>query len=182
MQRARVRSISLLLLGLVLLTTAFTDPLPLEAISLIEGRTYDQAHNSGYIDWSGPVQYIYLEHRDNSWLPPEEGGGFCGDDCLEQVTRISSGGSVSGNFGSTVGYFEVNLAMTHDDTSGHAVIHACSASVGFDAYVGPGKGLPGFVSMPLAVPSGCATWSVSVSGGYVDFRSTNVTYSVLPPT
>ena len=182
MQRARISLISSLSLGLILMTSAFSNLRPLVAISLIEGRTYDQAHESGYIDWSGPVQYIYLEHRDNSWLPAEEGGGFCGNGCIEQITRMSSGGSVSGSFGSIVGYFEVNLAMTHDDTAGHAVVRACSSSVDFDAYVGPGKGLPGFVSMPLAVPVGCTTWSVSVSGGYVDFRTTDVSYSSPPPT
>jgi hypothetical protein len=181
MQRARVGLISILSLGLILMASAFSNPRPMDAISLTEGRTYDQAHESGYIDWSGPIQYIYLEHRDNSWLPPEEGEGFCGNGCIEQITRISSGGSVSGSFGSSVGYFEVNLAMTHDDTAGHAVVQACSASVGFDAYVGPGKGLPGFVSMPVAVPAGCTTWSVSVSGGYVDFRTTDVSYSTPPP-
>ncbi len=182
MHRARIRLISLLSLGVILVGSGFTNPRPLAAIALMEGRTYDQAHNSGYIDWSGPVQYIYLEHRDNSWLPPEEGGGFCGEGCVEQVTRISNGGSVSGNFGSSVGYFEVNLAMTHDDTAGHAVIRACSASEGFDAYYGSGKGLPGFVSMPLSVPAGCTTWSVTVSGGYVDFRTVDVNYSAPPPT
>jgi hypothetical protein len=43
--------------------------LPLVAVSLPEGRNYDQAHDSGYIDWSGPVSYVYLTHRDGTYLP-----------------------------------------------------------------------------------------------------------------
>ena len=181
MQRVRFGLTSLLLVVLIGLTSAFTIHRPLAALALPEGRTYDQAHDTGYIDWSGPVHYVYLTHKDGSWLPPEEGGGFCGSGCQEWVTRMSSGGSVSGTFAAPVGYFEVNLAMTHDGSAGHATIRACSASERFDAYFGPGGGLPGFVSMPLAVPAGCTTWSVSASGGYVDLRSADGNYSAPPP-
>ena len=69
MRRKNVAAFILLLL--VFLNTA---AIPRLAYALNEGRTYDQAHDAGYIDWSGSVQYVYLTHKDNTNLPPEEGG------------------------------------------------------------------------------------------------------------
>ena len=83
---------------LLFLTSNLVSARPLSAISLLEGRTYDQAHDTGYIDWSGTVQYIDLLHKDGTSLPPDEGGTYCGAGCREEVTRISSGGEVSGSF------------------------------------------------------------------------------------
>jgi len=48
-------------------------------------------------------------------------------------------------------------------------------------YVGPGSGLPGFVSMSIPVPAGCTSWSLSAAGGYVDFRSVDANYVSPPP-
>ena len=169
-------------LMLFMLTTAFGRPRPNYALALPEGRTYDQAHNTGYIDWAGSIGYINLTHRDATYLPPEEGGGACGSGCTEQVTRINNGGTVSGSFAGTVGYFEVMVAFTHDDSAGTATLRACSASKSNYLYIGPGGGLPGFISISLAVPAGCTSWSLSASGGYVDFRSVNANYTSLPPT
>lgn len=182
MRRVRFAWMSLLLIILILLTSAFTNHRPLAAIALPEGRTYDQAHDTGYIDWSGPVQYVYLTHKDGSWLPPDEGGGYCGSGCQEWVTRMSSGGKVSGAFASDVADFSVNVAFSHDSDVGSAVLRACSASSTWNLYVGPGNGLPGFVSMGLAVPAGCRSWSVTASGGYVDFQAVDVTYGAPPAT
>jgi len=170
------------LLLLFLLTTAFGHPRPNLALALLEGRTYDQAHNTGYIDWSGSVGYINLTHRDASYLPPEDGGGACGSGCTEQVTRIYNGGTVSGAFDRQVDYFEVMISFTHDSSVGNATIRACSATRSVDPYTGPGNGLPGFMSMVLAVPSSCRSWSLSASGGYIDFRSVDANYASPPPT
>ena len=169
-------------LFLFMLTTAFGRPRPNYSLALPEGRTYDQAHNTGYIDWAGSIGYINLTHRDATYLPPEEGGGACGSGCTEQVTRINNGGTVSGSFAGTVDYFEVMVAFTHDDSAGTATLRACSASKSNYLYIGPGGGLPGFISISLAVPAGCTSWSLSASGGYVDFRSVNANYTSLPPT
>ena len=62
MQRLRIGLISLFLPAFLLWTTASTSSAPLAAIALQEGRTYDQAHDTGYIDWGGPAQYVYVTH------------------------------------------------------------------------------------------------------------------------
>jgi hypothetical protein len=168
----------LLFLFLVLLNTA---AMPLYAYSLSEGRTYDQAHDTGSIDWSGPVQYVYLTHKDNATLPPEEGGVFCGSGCAEWVTRIGNGGSAGGMFDRDVTYFETMVGFSPDSNVGTAVLQACSAVSSWYLHNTSGS-LPGFVSMYLTVPAGCRSWSLSASGGYVDFRSVDVNYVVPPPT
>lgn len=182
MQPARIGFISILLSIIVLLTAAFTKAVPLLAVALNEGRTYDQAHDTGHIDWSGPVQYVYLTHRDNTTLPPEEGGAYCNPSCSEWVTRLGNGGTASGSFDRNVSYFEVMVGFTHDGGTGTATLRACSAVSSWNLYTGPGGGLPGFVSMDLTVPAGCRSWSLSASGGYVDFRSIDVYYSGPAPT
>ena len=145
---------------------------PLFALPLPEGRTLDEGHDSGFIDWSGPVGYINLNHKD----------GICPSGCVEQVTRISNGGSVSGSFAPVdVVYFEVMAAFTHNSGAGTAVLNACGSSAAWYLYAGPGSGLPGFVSMSISVPSGCTSWSLSASGGYVDFRSVDANYVSPPP-
>ncbi|MEW6086583.1 MAG: Ig-like domain-containing protein [Chloroflexota bacterium] len=180
MQRSRLMWIFPILAVLVLWTSASTHAAPLAAYSLPEGRTYDQAHNSGYIDWSGPAQYVYITHRDGSSLPPEEGGTFCGSNCSEWVTRLGNGGVASGSFDRDVSYFEIMVGFTPDSNVGNAVLRACSSVDTW--YLQTGSGLPGFVSMAIAVPSGCRSWSLTASGGYVDFRSIDVEYSGPPST
>ncbi len=176
MQRTGIGA--LVFLFLVLLNTA---AMPLFAYSLNEGRTYDQAHDTGYIDWSGPVQYVYLTHRDNTTLPPEEGGIFCMPSCTEWVTRIGNSGTVSGVFDRDVTYFEVMVGFSPDSNVGTAVLRACSAVSTWYLRNTAGS-LPGFVSMYLTVPAGCRSWSLFASGGYVDFRSVDVNYVAPPPT
>ncbi|PWH12830.1 MAG: hypothetical protein DDG60_11560 [Anaerolineae bacterium] len=61
---------------------------PLFALPLPEGRTLDEGHDLGFIDWSGSVGYVNLNHKD----------GICPSGCVEQVTRIHDGGAVSGAF------------------------------------------------------------------------------------
>jgi len=179
MQRVRLGLLSLLLPVLFLWTTTSTNAAPLAAIALLEGRTYDQAHDTGYIDWNGSVHYVYLNHRETSALPPEEGGAVCSSGCWEWVTRLGNGGQASGSFDRRVSYFEAMVAFTPDSSVGNAVLRACSAVQTWDLQTG--TGLPGFVSMELTVPSGCRSWSLTASGGYVDFRSVDVTY-VGPPS
>lgn len=182
MSRLKLTWLALLLLFLFLQTSAFVTARPASAVSLLEGRTYDQAHNHGYIDWNGAVQYVNLIHKDGSSLPPEEGGASCSAGCQEEVTRISNGATVSGSFNRNVTYFEVMVAFSHDFGVGDAVLTACSASSTYTLYAGPGFSLPGFVSMPLNIPSGCRSWTLTASGGYVDFRSVDVNYVTAPPT
>ncbi|MBI5962252.1 MAG: hypothetical protein HY863_02155 [Chloroflexi bacterium] len=155
--------------------------IPRLAYSLNEGRTYDQAHDTGYIDWSGPVQYVYLTHRDNTTLPPEEGGSSCMPSCTEWVTRVGNSGTVSGVFDRDVSYFEVMVGFSPDASVGTAVLQACSALDTWYLHNTSGS-LPGFVSMNLSVPAGCRSWSLSASGGYVDVRSVDVIYVPPPPT
>jgi hypothetical protein len=166
----------------LLLTSSLASARPLSAVSLLEGRTYDQAHDTGYIDWTGTVQYINLLHKDGTSLPPDEGGTYCGAGCREEVTRISNGWEVSGSFDRNTTYFEVMVAFSHDFNVGDAVLSACSATMTYTLYAGPGFSLPGFVSMSMNVPAGCRTWTLTASGGYVDFRSVDVYYVAAPPT
>lgn len=180
MQRSRLIWIFPIIAILLLWTSASTYAAPLAAYALPEGRTYDQAHNAGYIDWSGPVQYVYITHRDGSSLPPEEGGAYCGSGCSEWVTRLGNGGTASGSFDRNVSYFEVMVEFTREGGVGTATLQACSASMSW--YLYNNTSLPGYVSMILAVPSGCRSWSLSASGGFVDFRSIDVEYSGPPNT
>src|SRR5690606_4521167 len=132
MQRSRLIWFFPILAILALWTSASTHAAPLAAYSLPEGRTYDQAHDSGYIDWSGSAQYIYLTHRDGTSLPPEEGGASCGASCSEWVTRLGNGGSASGSFDRDVSYFEAMVGFTRDGSVGTATLRACSASVSWN--------------------------------------------------
>ena len=180
MKRVRIGLVSLLILILFLWTTASTNAAPLMAIALLEGRTYDQAHDTGYIDWSGPAQYVYITHRDGSSLPPEEGGASCWSNCTEWVTRLGNGGVASGSFDRDVSYFEVMVEFTPDSNVGNATLRACSSVNTWTLQTG--SGLPGFVSMDIPVPAGCRSWSLTSSSGYVDFRSIDVNYVGLPST
>ncbi len=157
-------------LVLLLLSAFVPHPAPLFAVALPEGRTLDEGHDSGYIDWSGGVNYADLFHRD----------GICPSGCTENVTQISSGGMVSGAFAGDVSYFEVMLAYSGAGGFGTATIQACSSS--YSVYLGVGGATPGFNSFPLSVPSGCTSWSVSASGGVLYFRSVDANYSYIPPT
>ncbi len=180
MQRLRIGLISLILPAILLWTAVSAYAAPLAAIALQEGRTYDQAHDTGYIDWSGPAQYVYVTHRDGSSLPPEEGGTHCNPSCSEWVTRLGNGGAASGLLDRDVSYFEIMVEATPDSNVGSAILQACSATATWTLH--SGTGLPGFVSMPLTVPAGCRSWSLTASGGYVDFRSIDVYYVGLPST
>ncbi len=181
MRRLQIGLVLSLITVLLLQTTMSTQAAPLAAYALQEGRTYDQAHSSGYIDWSGSAQYVYLTHRDGTSLPPEEGGASCGVSCSEWVTRLGNGGTASGSFDRNASYFEAMVGFTRDGSVGTATLRACSASMSWNLYNGSTT-LPGFVSMILAVPAGCRSWSLSASGGYVDFRSIDVEYSGPPDT
>ncbi|MBV5322695.1 MAG: hypothetical protein JZU60_02535, partial [Ilumatobacteraceae bacterium] len=155
---------------------------PLQAASLIEGRTYDQAHNTGYMDWSGNVVYMNLYHVDSSSLPPTEGSVYCGGGCTESITRINTGGVVSGSFERDVTYFEAMVAYEFwMNGVGSVVITACSASLSQSLKKDKNSDA-GFNSFSLSVPAGCRTWSVQASGGYVDLRSADVYYVVPTPT
>jgi len=158
------------LLVLLLLSAFVPQPAPLFAVALPEGRTLDEGHDSGYIDWSGGVNYADLFHRD----------GICGSGCTENVTQISNGATVSGALAGDVSYFEVMLAYSSAGGFGTATIQACSSS--YSVYMGIGGATPGFNSFALSVPSGCTSWSVSASGGVVYFRSVDANYSYIPPT
>lgn len=158
------------LLVLLFLSAFRQNPKPLFALPLPEGRTLDEGHDSGYIDWSSGVNYADLFHRD----------GICPSGCPENVTQISDGGTVSGAFAGEVGYFEVMLAYSGAGGFGTATIQACSST--YSVYLGIGGATPGFNSFPLSVPSGCTSWFVSASGGVVYFRSVDANYSYIPPT
>ena len=151
MQRSRLIGIILFLPVLFLWTSASTHAAPLAAVALQEGRTYDQAHDLGYIDWSGSAQYVYVTHRDGSQLPPEEGGALCSPSCSEWVTRLGNGGKASGSFDRDVSYFEVMVEFTPDSNVGNASLRACSSVSTWTLQTG--SGLPGFVSMDIAVPA-----------------------------
>ncbi len=147
------------------------------ALPLPGGRSWDQVHDLGMLDWNGPVQYEYVTHRDNTSTSPEEGSVFCGGGCDEWVTRLDDGGSVSGAFSGNVTNFKVLVAASHDGAVGTALLQACSASASMNMYIGPGRGLPGFIGFDLDVPAGCPGWTLRASGGYVLFHSVNADYT-----
>ena len=147
---------------------------------LKNGRTYDQERN--YIQWNGSVSHVSMFHRDNTSLPPSEGGGYCGSGCTEQVTRIQSGSSISGNF-TYLRTFSVQVAYSNDSNVGTAVVRACGQIIlNEDLYLAGGD--PGFNNHPNPawnVPtSGDCTWSISATGGYVDVRAVTTVYRTTP--
>ena len=145
------------------------------------GRTYDQEEE--YIQRNGNLTYIRLYHRDNVSLPPEEGGASCQNGCYEYVTRIYDGGSVSGNF-TNLKTFSVQLATSGSRSTGTATVRACGQTVLTVNMYLPGAGVPGFNNYPSPawqVPTGeDCTWSITASGGYVDFRAVTTTYRSNP--
>lgn len=148
---------------------------------LKNGRTYDQERN--YIQWNGSVAYINLYHKDNTSLPASEGGTYCGNGCTEQVTRIEDGSSISGNF-TYLQTFNVQVAYSGDSNVGSAIIRACGQVIrNEDLYI-PNQGTPGFNNLPSPawnVPTaGDCTWSITASGGYVDFRAVTTVYRTTP--
>lgn len=149
---------------------------------LKSGRTYDQERT--YIQWNGSVAYVSLYHRDSTSLPPSEGGGSCGSGCTETVTRIQSGSSISGNF-TFLKTINVQVATTGDSSAGTAIIRACGQVIASQNLYLPGGGTPGFNNIPNPawnVPtSGDCTWSITASGGYVDFRAVTTSYRASPP-
>lgn len=147
------------------------------ALPLPGGRSWDQVHDLGMLDWNGPVQYEYVTHRDNTSTSPEEGSVFCGGGCDEWVTHLDDGGTVSGTFAGNVVNFKVLVAASHDGAVGTALLQACSASASMNMYIGPGRGLPGFIGFDLDVPAGCPGWTLRASGGYVLFHSVNADYT-----
>lgn len=148
---------------------------------LKNGRTYDQ--ESEYIQWSGTVGYVRLYHRDNTSLPSSEGGGSCSRGCYEYVTRIYNGGTVSGNF-TYLQTFNVQLATSGASGVGTAVIKACGKTIRTINMYQAGAGTPGFNNIPSPawnVPTaGNCTWSITATGGYVDFRAVTTTFRSTP--
>jgi hypothetical protein len=161
----------------VLLITAQRVSANLYPEYLKNGRTYDQ--ESDYIQWNGSVSYINLYHRDNTNKPPSEGGASCNNGCTEQVTRIHSGSSVSGNF-TYLKTFSVQVAYSGDSDVGTAVIKACGKTILTQDLYLDGSSAPGFNNFPTpawnVTTAGDCTWSISASGGYVDFRAVTTTY------
>jgi len=148
---------------------------------LRNGRTYDQ--ESRYIQWNGSVAYVNLFHRDNTSLPPSEGGANCNGGCTEQVTRIQSGSSISGNF-TYLSTFNVQAAYSGDDRVGTVTVRACGQIIFSDDLYIANQSVPGFNNLPNPawnVPTaGDCTWSISASGGYVDVRAVTTVYRTTP--
>jgi len=122
---------------------------------LKNGRTFDQ--ETGYIQWNGSVSYITLYHRDNTSLPPSEGGANCNSGCTEQVTRIQSGSSISGNF-TYLRTFNVQAAYSGDPNVGTVVVRACGQIIWNESLYIANQGTPGFNNLPSPA------WNVPTSG------------------
>jgi len=169
----------ILILSLALAATPQAEPVqaaPRYATALQEGRTYDQAHNTGYIDWSGSVQYANLYHRSQTVMSSDEGGHSCTSGCTEPITRISSGSSISGSFLRDVTYFEAMSAFKWSGTGvGILRVEACGSVITHDMRTA-NNNTPGFNSFAVSVPTGCRTWTVSAQGGHVDIRSVDANY------
>ncbi|MBC8336904.1 MAG: hypothetical protein ISR59_13290 [Anaerolineales bacterium] len=169
-------TLSILLFLLLSLNALQAQAAPRLATALIEGRTYDQAHNWGKIDWSGSVWYTNIYHRSLTVKSSDEGGQNCSSGCTEPVTHISSGSSISGSFLRDVTYFEAMGAYEWVGGGvGTITVSACGASASWNLQK-PNNNTPGFNSFPISVPAGCRTWSVRASGGHVHIRSVDALY------
>ncbi len=163
------KSVMIFLLALLLVVATFPLSEARAAIALPEGRVLDEAHNQGYIDWSGSVYYRTLYHRDS----------ICPSGCYEEITEIPNGHFVSGSFQRDLLYFEVAVATARSAGFGTVVLAACGASTSVNVDFGNGT-TPGIMSIPLTVPAGCRTWSLTASGGAVDLRSVDANYGPEP--
>lgn len=164
------------MLSFILVLVQQTQAAPRAATPLVEGRTYDQAHSVGKIDWSGSVSYTNIYHRSNTIKSVDEGGQSCGSGCTEPVTHISSGSYVSGSFLRDVTYFETMAAYEWvGDGVGRVTVSACGSS-GSWSLQKPNNNTPGFNSFAISVPAGCRTWSVRASSGHVHIRSVDAYY------
>jgi hypothetical protein len=173
---------------IALITACFMAAIAVQTIFAISpdylknGRTYDQERI--YIQWNGSVSNHTMYHRDNTSLPPSEGGASCNNGCTETVTRIQNGSSVSGNF-TFLQTFNAQVAYTGDSAVGTAIIRACGTVIATQDLYKPDAGSPGFNNFPSpawSVPtSGDCTWSITASGGYVDFRAVTTSYRASPP-
>ena len=170
-------SLSILLFLLLLFLNAIqAQAAPRFATALIEGRTYDQAHNWGKIDWNGSVWYTNIYHRSMTVKSADEGGQSCTSGCTEPVTHIGSGSSISGSFQRDVTYFEAMGAYEWVGGGvGTITVSACGSSALWNLQK-PNNNTPGFNSFSISVPAGCRTWSVRASGGHVHIRSVDALY------
>jgi hypothetical protein len=170
-------SLSIVSVFLLLFTNALqAQAAPRLATALIEGRTYDQAHNWGKIDWSGSIWYTNIYHRSLTVKSPDEGGELCSSGCTEPVTHISSGSSISGSFLRDVTYFEAMGAYEWVGGGvGTITVFACGSSASWNLQK-PKNNTPGFNSFSIGVPTGCRNWSVRASGGHVHVRSVDALY------
>jgi hypothetical protein len=117
-KKIEIRILLLSVFMIFAISAFLPQPAPLFAIALPEGRTLDEGHDAGYIDWIGSVTYANLFHRD----------ALCPSGCNESMTQVSSGSSVSGVFSGDVAYFEVMLARSSSGGFGNATITACSST------------------------------------------------------
>jgi hypothetical protein len=167
-------AVAFALCGLAILVSSVAAIIP---DYLKSGRTFDQERD--YIQWNGSVSYVSLYHRDNTSLPPSEGGSSCANGCTETVTRIQNGSSISGNF-TFLNTFNIQAAMTGDRNVGTVVVRACGQVIASQNLYTSGAGSAGFNNYPSpawSVPTaGDCTWSITASGGYVDIRAVTTTY------
>lgn len=136
------------------------------------GRTYD--HETDYLTISGSASRIMLRHRDNTSLPTYEGGANCGDGCMEEVLRLSSGASITGAF-ADMATFSAQGALTSDEGAGTLVVEACGVEVGRYPLRVDRSSVPGFVNLPSPawpVPTdGRCDFTIRAEGGFADVRA-----------
>jgi len=144
---------------------------------LKSGRTYDQ--ETDYIQWNGNVSLhkpISQGHHHKAtfgrrrqlyqWLyrtgHPDQGWGIS----FRNFTYLKT--------------FSVQVAYSGSSSVGTAVIKACGKTVLTQDLYLDGSSVPGFNNFPTPawnVPtSGDCSWSISATGGYVDFRAVTTTF------
>jgi GNAT superfamily N-acetyltransferase len=163
----RTLSLALLVLILILSQNAFrAQAAPRFALPLPEGIVYDEAHDDGYLDWTGDVGYATV---------PLPGGRY------EEVTLIGTSSSVGGTFQRDVISLEFSLKEEYrNEGVGVAVINTCGDIVYIDTLdKDPPTGayrVLGFVNFSVDVPVGCRNWTLSASGGHVYFSQLEIEY------
>ncbi|TLN22455.1 hypothetical protein FDZ74_04440 [bacterium] len=103
--------------------------------------------------------------------------------CTEQVTRLQSGSSISGNF-TYLSTFNIQAANSGDDQVGSVIVQACGQTIFTEDLYIPNQSVPGFVNLPVPawnVPTaGDCVWSIFAYGGYVDVRAVTTVYRTTP--
>lgn len=161
---------TLLLLSLLLMLLPNMSAIAAQALA--EGIVYDEAHDDGYIDWTGDVSYLTTVVGSGDYV---------------DVTYIAATSSVGGVFQRDVVSFKIWLKDEYRiDGVGEARVSTCGTITNITTLDKDGPSGTysnwSFRSFSIDVPVGCRNWTISALGGHVLFSQLETQYIPASPT